>query len=235
MVETVTFDFHARPLGTAPPPTSTMETPESDISAIQSGNMQPLPTYSEHDNLFSQPLLSSVDLNDTRHVPPTYTEEITPLPIVDENSALLPDSRKDLFTSDNNDSASTHPATHSSISETNAINEEEETDEAYAKILQEQETNRQKQNIIREYFLGIKQEKPDVIDLFISRGLVTANTVDEDGQTPLLAAVATKNIKIVQQLLDLGAEPDAFGVVVSTSLSNIASENRCEQNTDTML
>lgn len=221
MVETVTFDFQARPVGSASPPTSTMETPEGDISSIQSGRMQPLPTYSEHDDSSSQPLLSSVDPNDTRHIPPTYTEEITPLPVLDENSASLStDSEKEDSPTRNEDVRAENTITKPlpSIGDISSWTPEN-PDARLARILAEDESSReaqrQKQQIIREYFLGIKQEKPEVIDLFISRELVTANTVDEDGQTPLLAAVAMKNIKIVQQLLDHGAEPDAFGVVVS--------------------
>lgn len=94
--------------------------------------------------------------------------------------------------------------------------DQEDTDAAYAKLLQEEEAAKERQNVIKGFFTGIKNEQGDVVELFISRGLVTANTVDEDGQTPLLAAVRTKNVKIVQQLLDAGAEADAFGVIVSS-------------------
>lgn len=222
MVETVNFNLNPRPFGEEPL-RSTLETPEGDVSLIQAGVIQPLPTYTEHDESVSEPLLSSVDPNDRRHVPPAYAEEITP--VVDENSSLLQESKNvktDIYngnaTSDQLESIARFlPVDPDALqgADLGLGVEEEEVDAAYTRVLEEQEAARKKANVVRGFFNGIKFENSEAIDLFISRGLVTANTIDEDGRTPLLAAVATKNVKIVQQLLDAGAEPDAFGVTVS--------------------
>jgi hypothetical protein len=74
---------------------------------------------------------------------------------------------------------------------------------------------RVRQTIVRGFFNAISSEQDEAIALFINNNLVTANTTMEGGKTPLLAAVATKNVRIVKQLLDYGAEPDAFGVEVT--------------------
>jgi hypothetical protein len=63
-------------------------------------------------------------------------------------------------------------------------------------------------------FMGINLGKDDVIAFLIENGIVTPNTKLAE-ETPLLRAVAKTNVPIVKQLLDLGAEKDALGSVVS--------------------
>ncbi|OBT41190.1 hypothetical protein VE00_08108 [Pseudogymnoascus sp. WSF 3629] len=59
-------------------------------------------------------------------------------------------------------------------------------------------------------FLGINLGKDDVIAFLIENGFVTPNTKLAE-ETPLLRAVAKINVRVVKQLLDLGAEKDALG------------------------
>ena len=75
-----------------------------------------------------------------------------------------------------------------------------------------------KQQIVKELFNAIKREDHQAIALLIQHNLVTANTTSHIGQTPLLEAVLTKNIAIVKGFLDLGADCNKFGVVVSHHL-----------------
>lgn len=75
---------------------------------------------------------------------------------------------------------------------------------------------RVKQHIVNELFNAIKREDNEAIDLLIKNNLVTANTTSEAGKTPLLEAIASKNIPLVKELLDYGADVNAFGVVVSS-------------------
>ena len=75
------------------------------------------------------------------------------------------------------------------------------------------ELTRVKQQIVRELFNAITREDAEAIALLIQLNLVTANTTGVNGQTPLLAAISTKNIAIVKGLLDLGADCNNFGVV----------------------
>jgi ankyrin repeat protein len=73
---------------------------------------------------------------------------------------------------------------------------------------------RVKQEIVEELFSSVSREDSEAIALLIQNNLVTANTTSEAGRTPLLEAIATKNIAIVKELLDFGADVNAFGVVV---------------------
>ncbi|OBT87720.1 hypothetical protein VE02_04080 [Pseudogymnoascus sp. 03VT05] len=58
-------------------------------------------------------------------------------------------------------------------------------------------------------FLGINLGKDDVIAFLIENGIDTPNTKLAE-ETPLLRAVAKTNVRVVKQLLGLGAEKDAI-------------------------
>jgi len=73
---------------------------------------------------------------------------------------------------------------------------------------------RVKIRIIAELFRAIRTEDSEAVTLLIQNNLVTANTRNAEGRTPLLEAVATKIPHIVKELLDFGADPNAFGFVV---------------------
>jgi hypothetical protein len=64
--------------------------------------------------------------------------------------------------------------------------------------------------IITHYFSAIERGQEDVIALLVKSHFVTANT-KKSGITPLLMAISRKNVKMVQLLLDLGADPNEFG------------------------
>ena len=75
-----------------------------------------------------------------------------------------------------------------------------------------------KQQIVNELFNAIRREDTEAIALLIQLNLVTANTTSQTGQTPLLEAISTKKRAIVKGFLDLGADWNKFGVVVSEHL-----------------
>ncbi|PPQ68979.1 hypothetical protein CVT25_009164 [Psilocybe cyanescens] len=72
-----------------------------------------------------------------------------------------------------------------------------------------------KQAFVMELFEAIRREDDEHIGLLIQHNIVTANTTSQSRQTPLLEAISMKCISIVKQLLNLGADPDAFGTVLS--------------------
>jgi hypothetical protein len=67
---------------------------------------------------------------------------------------------------------------------------------------------------IKHYFAAITAGQEDLISLLIESNLVTAST-KMDGKTPLLEAVLNKNVRVAQQLIELGADPNEFGSPVS--------------------
>lgn len=67
---------------------------------------------------------------------------------------------------------------------------------------------------ISSLFLGIDLGKEDVIAYLIANDIVTPNTKRAE-ETPLLRAVSKKNVRVVKQLLDLGADKDELGSAVS--------------------
>ena len=66
--------------------------------------------------------------------------------------------------------------------------------------------------ILESYVEGQRAQDHHLDD---ATNLVTANTTNQAGLTPLLAAIASNVMPIVTQLLALGADPNAFGVIVS--------------------
>jgi hypothetical protein len=65
-------------------------------------------------------------------------------------------------------------------------------------------------------FASIDMGNEDMIVFLMENDIVTPNTkLTSTEETPLLRAVTQKNVLVVKQLLDLGAEKDAFGSVVS--------------------
>jgi Ankyrin repeat len=162
-----------------------MSTLEGDVSAIQSGIMEPLPTYAKQEDEQSglQHLLASLC---------SYHG-------VDQ------DTMKDMLESQGQaQAAATKAGAPKPIHQFPTVLLGQRPD----KVTQVRQT------IVRGFFEAISNEQDEVIALFINKGLVTPNTTAEDGKTPLLAAVATRNIRIVKELLDFGAEPDAWGVEV---------------------
>ena len=77
-----------------------------------------------------------------------------------------------------------------------------------------EETAVAERSTIKHYFAAITAGQEDLISLLIESNLVTAST-KMDGKTPLLEAVLNKNVRVAQQLIELGADPNEFGSPVS--------------------
>jgi Ankyrin repeats (3 copies) len=69
-----------------------------------------------------------------------------------------------------------------------------------------------RESIVVSFFDSITTKKDELVALMIQHRLVTANTTDSAGQTPLLAAIAVEDVRMVQELLDFDADVNAFGV-----------------------
>ncbi|KAI4212259.1 MAG: hypothetical protein LQ351_004972 [Letrouitia transgressa] len=65
--------------------------------------------------------------------------------------------------------------------------------------------------IVRNFFTAVESKQSDVVATMIESRFVTPQTVDERGRTPLIAATAAEDVRMVQALVDFGAEVDAWG------------------------
>ncbi|KAI8631108.1 hypothetical protein F5Y19DRAFT_482985 [Xylariaceae sp. FL1651] len=72
-------------------------------------------------------------------------------------------------------------------------------------------------NIVVAYFAAIKAGSHDVVGGLVEAGLVTTETTHDDGRTPLLAAIEAGRLETVRLLLELGADPNAYGVAERTT------------------
>jgi hypothetical protein len=76
------------------------------------------------------------------------------------------------------------------------------------------EVTRRRQDIVATYFDAIKTKKDEVVAALIESGVVTTETTNNNGRTPLIAAIESGNTRTVQQLMDFDADINAFGIVV---------------------
>ncbi|PGH06687.1 hypothetical protein AJ79_06471 [Helicocarpus griseus UAMH5409] len=67
-------------------------------------------------------------------------------------------------------------------------------------------------SIIRLLFRSIAASKSETISWLLSQNLVTPNTINLDGMSPLLAAVKVRSTRMIQTLIDFGAEPDVYAI-----------------------
>jgi hypothetical protein len=74
-----------------------------------------------------------------------------------------------------------------------------------------------RQQIVEAFFSAIKTKKDEMVAMLIENKLTTTSTTDQNGQTPLLAAVEAENIRMVQELMDFGADINAYGMVNSSA------------------
>ncbi|KAF3936821.1 Ankyrin-2 [Dactylella cylindrospora] len=61
-------------------------------------------------------------------------------------------------------------------------------------------------NIVETFYECIKNSNSELISAFIEGGFVKVNTRSRTGETPLVAAVRANHVRIVQQLVDYGAD-----------------------------
>ncbi|KAF2184641.1 ankyrin [Zopfia rhizophila CBS 207.26] len=69
-----------------------------------------------------------------------------------------------------------------------------------------------RQDIVKNYFDAISTKKDEIVAQLIQGNLVTTETTNNDGRTPLLAAIEAGHIRTVQQLMDFDADVNAYGV-----------------------
>lgn len=165
-----------------------MDTPEGDISEIQSGTMEPLPVYAEEEvpqsaleRLLARIAACSLDPSDRVILDSFVESQRSPA----YNGPKKAEPPKPIDQYPPGSGPHLDPLT------------------------------RVKQQIVMELFSAIGRADHEDIALLINHNLVTANTTSEAGRRPLLEAINTKNISIVKELLDFGADVNAFGVVVS--------------------
>jgi ankyrin repeat protein len=167
-----------------------MDTPEGDVFAIQSGAMEPLPLYVEQETELSgvEAIIAVLPLSSYWHA----LDQNTVKAFIESQAQVETGPKK---------TGAPEP-----IMKYPGIPYQAPTDELMPV----------RQAIVAGFFDSISRGREETVALFINNNLVTANTTNAKGKTPLLAAVATKNVRMVQQLLDFGADPNAFGVEVFT-------------------
>lgn len=74
-------------------------------------------------------------------------------------------------------------------------------------------TTRRRQDIVSTFFDAIRKKQDEVVAALIESEIITTETTNKDGRTPLLAAIEAGNIRTVQQLMDFDAKVNAFGIV----------------------
>jgi hypothetical protein len=80
------------------------------------------------------------------------------------------------------------------------------------------ETAKARFQIVLTFFQAIRTKRDELVAMLIDRGLVTADTLDRYGSTPLLMAVVAGDVRMVQELVDFGAQIDRFGAEVYLSI-----------------
>jgi hypothetical protein len=165
-----------------------MDIPKGDVFAIQSGTMEPLPLYVEQESELShlQALIAALP------VP-------SPQPPLDRSTVDTFVESQTQFKAGPKNAKGPEP-----IMEYPAYRELPD------------DLTRVRQAIVVRFFNAIIRGEDGLIARFINNNLVTANTKRVFGETALLVAVATKNVRIVQQLLEFGADPNAFSIQVFT-------------------
>ncbi|KAH7418593.1 ankyrin repeat-containing domain protein [Cadophora sp. MPI-SDFR-AT-0126] len=141
-------------------------------------------------------------------VPPSYTPHSLPYGATDIIEPLPPTYTED----DNNDS---HPSPIYTQSSSNVDLTPSEI--AGIRALRQRNNDNNIYNLNEatpsiQLFAAIDQGNQEWIARLLSAGSVTANTKHRD-ETPLLRAIKTRNVQIVQQLLEAGANVDEFGCV----------------------
>ncbi|KAK6503216.1 hypothetical protein TWF481_008246 [Arthrobotrys musiformis] len=106
----------------------------------------------------------------------------------------------------------------SSISEPEINTGDPDTDDLIRRLMREdaEEENAQRgtgssgpvplPNVVQTFFDAIENENSELISAFIEGGFVKVDTKSRDGVTPLVAAVRANHVRIVQQLVDYGAD-----------------------------
>lgn len=61
------------------------------------------------------------------------------------------------------------------------------------------------------FFSAIRNKQDEIVATFIKNGIVTTNTKNYNGITPLLAAIGARDVRIVRELMDFRADVNAYG------------------------
>jgi hypothetical protein len=190
---------------------------EGDISALQAGRIDPVPAYIERDAEAEAGEISNL---------PSYVEHeegqdelqailaalsaATPTPLKQVDPSIVKEiiqRRRGLAGASNDLKGASKGTSKGRESEErdvpNSTSHRVRDGKTFAEAV-----------IVKTFFRAISRGEAAVVKLFIENLLVTVDT-RLAGKTPLLAAVESKQIEMVKQLIQAGAEPDAYGVEVT--------------------
>ncbi|KAF3190285.1 hypothetical protein TWF106_009088 [Orbilia oligospora] len=148
-----------------------------------------------------------------------------PVPEYTEGGSLEDDLRR-IAGASNNTTATTQdsitftpPPLSNNIPEPEINSGDPDTDELIRRLIREdaeEEAGAQRRtsasgpiphaNIVQTFFDAIENENSELISAFIDGGFVKVDTKNNCGVTPLVAAVRANHVRIVQQLVDYGAD-----------------------------
>ncbi|KAH7398571.1 hypothetical protein BKA66DRAFT_453399 [Pyrenochaeta sp. MPI-SDFR-AT-0127] len=98
-------------------------------------------------------------------------------------------------------------------------------------FLLEEQKRLKRRRVVNAYFDAIKSGNVELVASFWGFNLVTTETTDASGKTPLLAAVEAKLTHMVRYLLDVGAGIDTYGIIATLNLGRSRRGKKHEQLT----
>lgn len=160
-----------------------------------------------------------------------------PVPEYTEGGSLEDDLRR-IAEASNNTTVTTQdaitptpPPPSSSIPEPEINSGDPDTDELIRRLIREdaEEADAQRRtstsgpvppaNVVQTFFDAIQNENSELISAFIEGGFVKVDTKNSHGVTPLVAAVRANHVRIVQQLVDYGANVNEMSTEVGNKSS----------------
>lgn len=101
----------------------------------------------------------------------------------------------------------------------------------YPVIADESPTSTRRAQVVKLYYEAITKADMQLLTAILERGLVTPETINEAGRTPLLAAVEAEKATSVRFLIDSGADTNAYGITETVKPKSYEKKHKKKQHT----